>query len=327
MMIACAVCLTPACGNDDDENSDSDQNPDPVTEVVVYATGADGTQGVYWRNGEATTLKSPISETPKWTRGKSIAVVDDVVYVAGYENKTAILWKDGEPTALTDNTVELSVNDLAVVGEDTYIVGAYGGAGVYWKNNTMIELTSYGEIRSIYVDGTDIYMSGNDNGIATYWKNGTPVALSKDQWSASEGYGITVVDGTVIVSGYYDAEAAVWTCNGSEVTEQLLTEDWNYAQCRGVAYDVENKVAYSVGNDGYNPVYWVNGQMTTLATCSSFGTATDICFHDQTCYIGGIEDYKAVIWVDGQAEVLAEAKTGPSIYALCVVEEEVAAEQ
>lgn len=326
LLAAGALLTTPACSDDKTPEENEPNEPETQTEIVVYATGSDGTQGVYWCNGEAVTLKSPISETPKWTRGKSIAVVGDDVYVAGYENKTAIVWKNGEPTALTDNTTELSVNDMAISGEDIYVVGCYNAAAVYWKNGQMVELSSFGEIRSIFIVGEDVYMAGNDNGVATYWKNGTPVTLCKDQWSTSEVYGICQVGTELVAAGYYDMEAAVWNIN-TEVNQTVLTEDWNYAQCRGVAFDEVANTVYTVGNDGYNPVCWVGTQMTQLAVCESFGTATDVCCHDGKCYIGGINDKQAVVWVDGEATVLAEAKTGPSLFGICIAEREVVVAQ
>lgn len=318
LMAVSVLFGAPAC-SDDDETTEPEPEVDPV--LAVYATGADGTQGVYWRNGESVTLKSPISETAKWTRGKSIQVVDGTVYVAGYENKTAILWVNGEPTALTDNSTEVSVNDLAVVGQDVYVVGAHGGAGVYWKNGVKTEVCSFGEVRSIVVDGTDIYMAGNDNGQATFWKNGKAFALCEDKWSASDAYGICVSEFGVIAAGYYDAEAAMWLYDEEGAWETVLTEDWNYAQCRGVVCDAKNEMICSVGNDGYNPVYWEGEQMVKLAECASFGTATDVCYYGGHLYIGGIQDNQAVVWIDGEAQVLADAKTGPSIFGIYVTEE------
>lgn len=284
-------------------------------EIVVYATGADGTQGVYWRNGVATVLKSPISETAKWTRGKSITVVDGDVYVAGYETRTAIVWKNGEPTALTDNTVDLSVNDMAIIGNDIYVVGAYDYEPVYWKNGEMTKLGGQGEIRSICVDGADIYMAGNSDGMAAYWKNGQLVQLSKDPWTVAEVYELFVANGSIYAAGYYDSEAAVWL-NG---TMTQLTNDWNYAQCRCCYVSGTNY--YAAGNDGYNPVLWTNGTMSRLATCSDFGTVMGATMYDDTLYLCGCSDDQAVIWANGVPTVLAEAKTGPSAYALYVTQE------
>ena len=78
---------------------------------------------------------------------------------------------------------------------------------------------------------------------------------------------------------------------------------------------------YAAGNDGYNPVYWINGTMTTLETCNSFGTVIGIEQVGDTIYMNGICDNQAVIWVNGEKQVLAEATTGPSAYGLYVVEE------
>ena len=284
-------------------------------ETAIYATGSDGTQGVYWRNGVATVLKSPISETPKWTRGKAITVVDGDVYVAGYETRTAILWINGEPTTLTDNTVDVSVHDMAIVGKDIYIVGAYNANPVYWLNGEMKTLGSTGEIRSVVVDGTDVYMSGSDNGMAAYWKNGERVALSTDPWTYADAYDICIADGNVYAAGYYDSEAATWL-NG-KMTQ--LTNDWNYAQCRSCT--ISGTDYYAAGNDGYNPVYWINGTMTTLETCNSFGTVTCIEKVGDKIYMSGISDKQAVVWVNGEKQVLAEANTGPSAYDLYVIEE------
>lgn len=147
-MAAGAICAVTSC--DDKEKEIEIPTPEPEQkELVLYATGSNDTQGVYWCNDKAVTLASPISENAKWTRGKAIEVVGDDVYVAGYENKSAILWKNGVPTTLTDNTTEVSVNDMLISGNDIYVAGSDNGAAVIWKNGVKEVLTPYGEIRDI----------------------------------------------------------------------------------------------------------------------------------------------------------------------------------
>ena len=342
ILISGAVCLAPSCNKNEDvkpespeleqpgtedpgtDEPETPENPSVAKELFVYACGADGKQGVYWCNGEAVVLKSPLSESSKWTRGKAMTVVGDDVYVAGYEGKTVVVWKNGEPEALTDGTEDAKANGIAVVGSDIYVVGAYNGSGVYWKNGEQTELARTGEVRSIVIDGDDVYMAGNDGGVATFWKNGEAVALSDDYWSESDVYELCLIDGNVFAVGYHDTEAVTWAVAGTDATETALTDDMNWAQCRGVAVDASGKI-YVAGNDGTDPVVWVDGGTTKLAKCNSFGTASDIACVGGKVFVGGISDNDAVVWVDGEAMVLASATSGPSVYGICVVEKEVPA--
>lgn len=319
LMAAGAVCAATSCS--DKEKDIEIPIPEPeVKELVLYATGSDGTQGVYWCNDTAATLASPISETAKWTRGKAIEVVGDDIYVAGYENKSAILWKNGIPTTLTDNTKEVSVNDLAISGNDIYVAGAYNGAAVIWKNGVKEELSSYGEVRAIVIDGTDFYAAGYDNGVATVWKNGKAIALTSDNWNESSANGICIYNGKAYAAGYHDSEAAMWEISGETVTETMLTDDYNYAQCRCIALDAATGTIYCAGNDGQNPAYWVNGQKTVLASCSNFGNVLGAVCVDGKVFMCGSNDNKAVVWINGVETVMADSKSSPSVYAICVVE-------
>ena len=91
-----------------------------------------------------------------------------------------------------------------------------------------------------------------------------------------------------------------------------------------MAVDASGKI-YVAGNDGTDPVVWVDGGTTKLAKCNSFGTASDIACVGGKVFVGGISDNDAVVWVDGEATVLASATSGPSVYGICVVEKEVPA--
>lgn len=319
VMAAGAICAVTSCDDKEKDIEIPSPAPEPP-ELVLYATGSDGTSGVYWCNDKAVTLASPISETAKWTRGKAIEVVGDDVYVAGYENKSAILWKNGVPTTLTDNTTEVSVNDLLISGNDIYVAGADHGAGVIWKNGIKEILASYGEIRALKIDGADFYAAGYDNGVATVWKNGKAVALTDDNWNESSANGICIYNGKIYAAGYHDTYAAMWEVSGDTVTETALTDDFSYAQCRSIALDTATGTVYCAGNDGQNPCYWVSGQKTVLASCSNFGTVLDAVCINGAIYMGGSDDNKAVVWIDGVETVFADSKSTPSVYAICVVE-------
>jgi uncharacterized lipoprotein YajG len=98
-------------------------------------------------------------------------------------NAIATYWKNGIPTSLTDATSNSYAQSVFVVGSDVYVAG-YGGANYWKNSVAIplslpANYTAYGW--SVYVSGTDVYVSGSYRDLAKYWKNGSMVDLTTTQ--------------------------------------------------------------------------------------------------------------------------------------------------
>ena len=130
--------------------------------------------------------------------------------------------------------------DVYVAG---YVFDGTNAFATYWKNGSLVSLTSGGGAtsfagaNSIAVVGSDVYVAGGEGGVAKYWKNGSPVILndgSKWGWSTS----IAVSGNDVYVAGYlgnvpgnvpgdYNAHAVYWkNGNATYLPENTRSGDW-----------------------------------------------------------------------------------------------------
>lgn len=97
-----------------------------------------------------------------------MVVVGNDVYVAGYEcngncngQADAKYWKNGTATNLSGGTFS-QTNDIAVSGNDVYVLGFNGSACGYWKNGTFVNLIGCINAESIVIVGSDVYVAGRN---------------------------------------------------------------------------------------------------------------------------------------------------------------------
>jgi len=122
------------------------------------------------------------------------APVGTTVYMCGTSTNVAAnityacYWKNGTVVPLTSNTApgsDATAEDIAVVGNDIYIVGGEKkSSGIYvakyWKNGVVTNITDgtrTGYASAIEVKGSDVYIAFHENNasgkrVAKLWKNG-----------------------------------------------------------------------------------------------------------------------------------------------------------
>jgi hypothetical protein len=185
----------------------------------VHAAGINGTKAVYWKNGVATDLTDGTTTAriedlvvsgndvyvvgfesktngnaagKYWKNGvgvevggenailSSILVSGTDVYATGYYNNDAYYWKNGVSHKMPNTIEEAAAWDMAIVGDDLYVVGRDGANAVCWKNDTRIDLEDGSSANAIFVIGDDVYIAGEDRSFrAKYWKNGEVVNLTE----------------------------------------------------------------------------------------------------------------------------------------------------
>jgi hypothetical protein len=181
--------------------------------LAGYRWGTDHNVACYWKNGERTDLGEGIVY--------AITVFGDNVYTAGsYYNRDIeplkerpCYWKNGVRFDLANEANEGNAADIAVNGEDVYVVGHYVDNNYlsnfcYWKNGVCTVLESdtapWGGMReagSIQVSGNDVYCIRYPGGRG-YWKNGIPVL---DSFENARTKNIFVLDNDVYVTGHYQS--------------------------------------------------------------------------------------------------------------------------
>ncbi|HQV54535.1 MAG: hypothetical protein IPH34_06345 [Chitinophagaceae bacterium] len=197
------------------------------------------------------------------------APVGTNVYMCGYSFNAAAnvryacYWKNGTIVPLTSNTTQgndPSAQDMAVVGNDIYIVGGEkNSSGIYvakyWKNGVVTNITDgtrIGYAYAIEVKGSDVYIAFNEiNGVGKevikLWKNG------------------------VITS---------------------ITDGSNIANCSGIA--VSGSDVYIVGSENNGsiniPKYWKNGVAVNIPVTNVQNTFfQDIAVSGNDVYVVGTE--------------------------------------
>lgn len=110
----------------------------------------------YWKNGVPVTLSNSGSIE------NGIAISGNDVYVAGsgsngYGFVAAKYWKNGNPVILPTNYREPHATDIAIFGNDIYVVGFdydYGRTNIsvakYWKNGVAVAFTNGAFFASAY---------------------------------------------------------------------------------------------------------------------------------------------------------------------------------
>ena len=195
--------------------------------IAGYATDAIFNQvATYWKNGERHPLTTTVASNPVFANANAIAVTLDGVYVAGdvlYPldgEAGATIWVNGVATRLS--LLRSVATDIAVQGDDIYVVGSIRNQAVIWKNGEPTMLTTTdgyeeSEAAAVFIDGTDVYVAGYSQGEyagfkydyqrACLWKNGQCFMLGSGK---SEAYSIGLFDNELYVAGVDSSRACYW---------------------------------------------------------------------------------------------------------------------
>lgn len=154
-------------------------------------------QAGYWKNEIYQSLPNENPANSVTIFGMQASGTD--VYLVGttYNNVSdsavATIWKNGSSVSyLTDNNfIYSAARAVAISGTDVYVTGSLTNdfssyTGVYWKNNSLIELSGTGNNSpsAIVMNGSEIYIAGTVNASTSYgvyWHNNISVTLPNCQ--------------------------------------------------------------------------------------------------------------------------------------------------
>lgn len=200
------------------------------TYVVGYETVL-GNRARIWIDGIKEELDGG-SKGHVSSSANAIKISNDIVYVAGTSGKNgkniASIWKNNTFTPLSEDTKNSEANDIAILGDDVYVVGnEENGNGsvrvaVLWKNGKKQELTkglnsNTASANSIALKDNDIYIVGferKNNGaiVAMLWKNKVPQELTDDATSSNDARAnsIVIYKNDIYIGGFKNGKAAIW---------------------------------------------------------------------------------------------------------------------
>ena len=214
---------------------DVNSNGDVYVAGMVREKGIE--YGAYWKNGE---LANTFRENADWYSEKNVASDSNGnVFMPGFRMKShsviySAYWKNGSLKKLT-TTYDGEATDVAISGGKVYFSGAHGPIcdipcpvtsgylAAYWKGGKMTKVTKVNtagykkkwimrsRASSIHVEGSKVYMAGDVDGfVPVYWKNKIQHELQVEynldtcHYCTAEPIDISVVDGKVLVAGYYN---------------------------------------------------------------------------------------------------------------------------
>ncbi|RPD44455.1 hypothetical protein [Paracnuella aquatica] len=244
----------------------------------VYVVGHILSDAIIWKNGIVTKLNR--NALPAKARG--VALNGSDVYISGedYNSSRVVYWKNGLTTALGSlvgkdptrgNYIGVYGYDMAVTGNDVYVVGDTAQKAIYWKNGigTMLSANNaYGTATAIVLSNKDVYISGVEDGNAVYWKNGVKTVLSTQN---SGAYGIAVSGNDVYVAGNDSSDPVYWK-NG---VKTILPGGSPLGSAHANAIAIDGADVHVVGSTGV-PVYWKNGILTVLPGANGASAASAI---------------------------------------------------
>ena len=196
----------------------------------------------YWKNGEL--VKAFRENADWYSEKNVAADSNGNVYIPGWRMKShstiySAYWKNGNLKKLT-TTYDGEATDVDISGGKVYFSGWHGKPcylfhnvdpctgqngtlAAYWKGGRLTKVTkvktagykiswlSRSRASSIHVEGSKVYMAGEVEGtFPVYWKNkiqhNLPVEYNFDDcdYCNAEPIDISVVDGKVLVVGYYN---------------------------------------------------------------------------------------------------------------------------
>lgn len=252
-----------------------------ITDLYISA------KSKFWKNGISTNLEV-LSDFENY--GGNIFVTDNNVYSSGFITKRssdnyyriASYWKNGilktlEPTTSTELS---SAEDIAVKGNDVYVVGSvitynpFYYYKCYWKNGVKVILQgstyngSYSDpvTSKMKIYNDDVYITSavyQNTYKPVYWKNGTQYQLSKPTtFNFSSISSIDVGNGNLYIGGsglkFLTNERIGFYWKNNEIHEVV--------GCEGImCMDVVNSDVYVAGSNNSGKIaYWKNDVMTEI---------------------------------------------------------------
>ncbi|MBN8650298.1 MAG: IPT/TIG domain-containing protein [Cytophagales bacterium] len=229
----------------------------------------------YWKNNQSIPLEGTNSQTEL----TGIVVSNGDVYICGYQrgtypiNRVAKYWKNGILTfsSTVYDFITASPNDIAVIGNDVYMVGQEYPNAVLWRNGvpTPLEGTGICSAERILINDSDIHIVGVE-GLGFYsrifhWKNDIRMAPLEVNGHA---YDISIHNSDVYISGYGYGEqmgttVAKYWVNGLEKISSPISPNRYIA-----AIEVTDDAIYLLNNQfgelyPYFSVLTKNGQVIT----------------------------------------------------------------
>jgi uncharacterized membrane protein len=293
----------------------------------IHIAGYDGTDAVYWRNGERFVLP----KSGKYADAYAMAIAGSDVYIVGKDTREtadgnlrddAVYWRNGERFELPKRGEEACAWGIAVNGSDIYIVGsdtpkAFGERdAVYWLNGERFILpkkskgsTAY----SIAINGPDVYITGTDGYSPVYWLNGERFELPKagPSFLATYTTAIAVNGSDVYIAGHQSnhtdpdkiEENAMYWHNGKLFALPKLgrTASTSAIAIAGSDVYITGSDLYSRGEGAvYDAVYWLNGERFVLPKRGGRAGAKAIAVVGPDVYIAGFDEDGPVYWRNGE---------------------------
>ncbi len=223
----------------------------------------------YWKSDmvtvPATLTTTILGDKATYSSARSVFVSDGNVYVAGQENSPAA------PTGTGLSIAKYWKDETAVV---------LSGLATSTMYATSIFVLGTGENTNVYVAGYEFTnATGGNINIPKYWKNGTVMNLTSGTNAATgevTAGSIFVSDTAVYVAGYEAGTSATnfvakcWKNGANGITETILTGT-DFTKAKGKAVYGYNNHVYVAGwgataTAGSLAVYWKDGIETILET-------------------------------------------------------------
>jgi uncharacterized membrane protein len=299
----------------------------------IHIAGSDGTDAVYWRNGERFVLSK--SGKYAYADAYAMAIAGSDVYIVGEDTREtrdgnlrddAVYWRNEERFVLPKRGEEACTWGIAVNGSDVYIVGeeipkTFGGRSnaVYWLNGRCFILPQKGKqasARSIAINGSDVYITGTDGDIErapVFWLNGKRFELPVERKSFLIIFAnaIAISGSDVYITGYefnvgsVDKEENAMYWHNGELS--VLPKLGRKASTSAIA--IAGSDVYITGRDLYSrskegaisdAVYWLNGERFALPKRGRRARAYAIAVVGPDVYIAGFDEDGPVYWRNGE---------------------------
>ena len=302
----------------------------------VYIAGYDGSNAVYWLNGNRFILP----KAGEVAQASAIAVSGSNVYIAGYDGNDAVYWLNGKRILLPKSGEKAQVNAIAVAGSNVYFAGNDGDDAVYWLNGNCVVLPKAGEharANAIAISDSNVYIAGWDkigDGAAVYWLNDTRkviLAHLEDYFPYAEALAIAVSGSNVYIagkSGIDNGSAAVYWLNG-KIT-YLPAANINEAK----AISLIGSDVYIAGwrarfsEFGQEAVFWKNENRVDLDQGNArYAQANAMATANSNIYVAGFRSQNyfdpmrvAGYWLNGNINDLPTSERASEALAIAVIQ-------